>query len=80
MLRDVTKVNLGKANAYCPCHITKIRSNMITQGIQSYIWPASLRGKLPKLIIVAFVDYLAYSGNFNRTPLLFEIFTSMDYI
>ena len=37
VLEDVTKVNLGKGNAYYPYYMSKIRTNLITQGIQSCI-------------------------------------------
>ena len=58
-LEDITKDNLGKANEYYPYYMTKIRTNLMTQGIQSYIWPAAIRGKLPTQIIVGFVDHSA---------------------
>ena len=71
---DVSKISLGKANAYYPYYMTRIRTNLITQGIQTYIWPSAIRGKLPKQIIAGFVDHSAYSGAFNRNPFLFENF------
>ena len=54
--------------------MTKIRTNLITQGVQSYIWPAAIRGKLPKQIILGFIDHTAYSGNFKKNPFAFENF------
>ena len=71
---EITKVNLGNANAFYPYYMTKIRTNLITQGIQSYIWPAAIRGKLPKQIILGFIDHTAYSGNFKNNPFAFENF------
>ena len=71
---DISKVNLGNANAYYPYYMTKIRTNLITQGIQSYTWPAAVRGKLPKQLICAFVDHSAYSGDFKKNPFAFENF------
>ena len=54
---EITKINVGSTNAYYPYYMTKIRTNLITQGIQSYTWPAAIRGKLPKQVIIGFVDH-----------------------
>ena len=74
VLEDVTKVNVVKGNAYYPYYISKIITNLITQGIQSYICHAAIRGKLPKQIIVGFVDHSAYSFAFNENLFVFENF------
>ena len=71
---EITKINLGSANAYYPYYMSKIRTNLITQGIQSYTWPAAIRGKLPKQVIIGFVDHSAYSGNLKKNPFAFENF------
>ena len=47
---EITKINLGNATAFFPYYMSKIRTNLITQGIQSYIWPNAIRGKLPKQV------------------------------
>ena len=71
---EITKVNLGNANAFYPYYMTKIRTNLITQGIQSYIWPAAIRGKLPKQVILGFTEHSAYSANFKKNPFAFKNF------
>lgn len=47
---EITKINLGNATAFFPYYMSKIRTNLITQGIKSYIWPNAIRGKLPKQV------------------------------
>ena len=69
---DSTKIALGKANAYYPYYMSKIRSNIITSGIQSFIWPAAIRGRLPKQIILGFLDHSAYSGDYKKNPFVFR--------
>ena len=76
----ITKINLGNANAYYPYYMTKIRTNLITQGIQSYLWPSAIRGKLPKQVIIGFVDHSAYSGNYKKILLHLKISISMDCV
>ena len=71
---EVSKINLGTAEAYIPYYMTKIRSNLITSGIQSYIWPSAVRGKLPKQLILGFIDHAAYSGGYKTNPFSFENF------
>ena len=69
---DSTKIALGKTNAYYPYYMSKIRSNIITSGIQSFIWPAAIRGRLPKQIILGFLDHSAYSGDYKKNPFVFR--------
>ena len=69
---DVTKIALGKANAHYPYYMSKIRSNIITAGIQSFIWPSAIRGRLPKQIILGFLEHSAYSGDYRKNPFVFE--------
>ena len=71
---DVSKIGLGRANAYYPYYMSRIRTNLITEGIQSYTWPSAIRGKLPKQIILGFVDHSAYSGDLKKKPFVFENF------
>ena len=47
---EITKINLGNATAFYPFYMSKIRTNLITQGIQPYTWPNAIRGKLPKQV------------------------------
>ena len=70
-LADAIENKLSSTPAVYPITSGKIKSHIITSGRQTERVSQIFRGKLPRQIIIGFVDSAGYDGNINKNPFKF---------
>jgi len=73
-LADAIENKLSSTPAVYPVTSGKIKSHIITTGRQTERISQIFRGKLPRQIIIGFVDSGGYDGNINKNPFKFGNF------
>jgi hypothetical protein len=73
-LADAIENKLSSTPAVYPIASGKIQSHIITSGRQTERVSQIFRGKLPRQIIIGFVDSGGYDGNINKNPFKFGNF------
>jgi hypothetical protein len=73
-LADAIENKLSSTPAVYPVTSGKIQSHIITSGRQTERVSQIFRGKLPRQIIIGFVDSGGYDGNINKNPFKFGNF------
>jgi hypothetical protein len=55
-----------------PLRKTVIKTDTLTQGSTSYVKDALFEGRIPNRLIIGMVKNTAYSGSYDKNPLLFD--------
>jgi hypothetical protein len=68
------EAELSKTPAIYPVASSKIKTHLLNNGIQSTVISQIIRGKLPRHMILCFVDAKAFDSNITANPFVFEHF------